>query len=106
MQIVQINEPGSSNNDEQTGVGIDFGTTNSLIAFSNGQLPKIIIDEHSLELVPSIIGSVGNEFIIGNNTNNAMKIIRSIKRLFGKRLSDVQNNRALFALVKDYVDRS
>ncbi|MCC8417584.1 MAG: Fe-S protein assembly chaperone HscA [Rickettsia endosymbiont of Bryobia graminum] len=104
MQIVQINEPGSSNNDEQTGVGIDFGTTNSLIAFSNGQLPKIIIDEHSLELVPSIISSVGNEFIIGNNTNNAMEIIRSIKRLFGKRLSDVRNNPALFALVKDYVD--
>ncbi len=105
MQIIEISEAGSSNqheHDKDIAVGIDFGTTNSLIALSNKQIIQIIIDDHGQELIPSVIAFHGKDFIVGND--NIIDNFRSIKRLFGKKLSDIQNNPALFALVKDYID--
>ncbi|WP_342259942.1 Fe-S protein assembly chaperone HscA [Candidatus Tisiphia endosymbiont of Metellina segmentata] len=105
MQIIEISEAGSSNqheHDKDIAVGIDFGTTNSLIALSNKQIIQIIIDDHDQELIPSVIAFHGKDFIVGND--NIIDNFRSIKRLFGKKLSDIQNNPALFALVKDYID--
>ncbi|WP_375359178.1 Fe-S protein assembly chaperone HscA [Candidatus Tisiphia endosymbiont of Neophilaenus lineatus] len=105
MQIIEISEAGSSKhkeNDNDIAVGIDFGTTNSLIAWSNQQMVQIITDDQNLELIPSVIAFQDKNFIVGDNyiVNN----LRSIKRLFGKKLSDIQNNPTLFALVKDYID--
>ncbi len=86
------------------GVGIDFGTTNSLIAFSKNQTPIIIPNEKSLELIPSIISFQQGEFVIGDISRANVGALRSIKRLFGKKLSDLQANPALFSLVKDHID--
>ncbi|WP_425363230.1 Fe-S protein assembly chaperone HscA [Candidatus Tisiphia endosymbiont of Hybos culiciformis] len=105
MQIIEISEAGSSQhkeNDNNIAVGIDFGTTNSLIAWSNQQVVQIITDDQDIELIPSVIAFYGESFIVGNP--NIVDNLRSIKRLFGKKLSDIQNNPALFALVKDYID--
>lgn len=105
MQIIEISEAGSfqhKENDNNIAVGIDFGTTNSLIALSNQQMVQIITDDQYLGLIPSVIAFQGENFIVGNP--NIIDNLRSIKRLFGKKLSDIQNNPALFALVKDYVD--
>ncbi|WP_341756724.1 MULTISPECIES: Fe-S protein assembly chaperone HscA [unclassified Candidatus Tisiphia] len=105
MQIIEISEAGASQhkkNDNDIAVGIDFGTTNSLIAWSNQQMVQIITDTQNLELIPSVIAFQDKNFIVGDNdvANN----LRSIKRLFGKKLSDIQNNPTLFALVQDYID--
>ncbi len=105
MQIIEISEAGSSQhkeNDNDIAVGIDFGTTNSLIAWSNQQMVQIITDAQNLELIPSVIAFQDKNFIVGDN--DIVNNLRSIKRLFGKKLSDIQNNPALFALVKDYIN--
>ncbi|MCC8397821.1 MAG: Hsp70 family protein [Rickettsia endosymbiont of Labidopullus appendiculatus] len=81
---------------------MDFGTTNSLIALSNQQKVQIITNDQYLELIPSVIAFQGERFIVGDP--NIINNLRSIKRFFGKKLSDIQNNPALSALVKDYID--
>jgi molecular chaperone HscA len=80
MQIFEIQEPkarlrDSSIND--VAIGIDFGTTNSLVAFSINHKPYIIDDI----IVPSIISEDGQ---IGQNG------IKSIKRMIGKKLEDIK----------------
>ncbi|WP_341764003.1 Fe-S protein assembly chaperone HscA [Candidatus Tisiphia endosymbiont of Beris chalybata] len=105
MQIVEISEPGTQQEDNKhLAVGIDFGTTNSLLAFSQGQVPKVIADEKSRELIPSIIGFHAGEFIIGEASSKTIRNIHSIKRLFGKKLPDLEANPSLFGLVKEYLD--
>ena len=80
MQIFEIQEPQSHTSHQKAddiAVGIDFGTTNSLIAFSINQKPYIINDS----IVPSIIA---DNLIIGQNG------IKSIKRLIGKSFEEIQ----------------
>ncbi|CAF4622149.1 unnamed protein product, partial [Rotaria sp. Silwood2] len=64
----------------------------------------VIPDDKSRELIPSIIGLQDGEFIIGEASNTTVKNLRSIKRLFGKKLSDLRANPSLFGLVKEYID--
>ncbi|WP_341789491.1 Fe-S protein assembly chaperone HscA [Rickettsia endosymbiont of Polydrusus tereticollis] len=101
MQIIEIQEPGLPihENGQQIAVGIDFGTTNSLIAVSNGGITKIIKTANNQELIPSTIEFKDENFIIGSN-----KGIRSIKRLFGKSFAEILNNAVLFSLIKDYIE--
>ncbi|MGX6960533.1 MAG: Fe-S protein assembly chaperone HscA [Rickettsia endosymbiont of Pentastiridius leporinus] len=99
MQITEIQEPNSNlKQEKQIAVGIDFGTTNSLIAISNNRKAHIIKVDNK-ELVPTTIEFAGNEFIIGNG-----KGLRSIKRLFGKTLQEIIDTPNLFSLIKDYID--
>ncbi len=101
MQIIEIKEPGQAESKQETkiAVGIDFGTTNSLIAISAGKKVKIIQTEDSKELIPTTIEFTNNNITVGNN-----KGLHSIKRLFDKTLNEILNTPALFSLVKDYID--
>ncbi|WP_422229480.1 Fe-S protein assembly chaperone HscA [Rickettsia endosymbiont of Halotydeus destructor] len=101
MQIIEIQEPGLpiDGNDQQIAIGIDFGTTNSLIAISTKGITKIIKSSNNQELIPSTIEFKDKNFAIGNN-----KGIRSIKRLFGKSFREILNNAVLYSLIKDYID--
>ena len=101
MQIIEIREPGQAESKQEAkiAVGIDFGTTNSLIAISAGRKVKIIQTEDNKELIPTTIEFTNNNIIVGSN-----KGLRSIKRLFGKTLNEILNTPALFSLVKDYID--
>ncbi|MCC8462330.1 MAG: Fe-S protein assembly chaperone HscA [Rickettsia endosymbiont of Ecitomorpha arachnoides] len=101
MQIIEIQEPGQADlkQEPQIAVGIDFGTTNSLIAIATNRKVKVIKSRDDKELIPTTIDFTNENFIIGNN-----KGLRSIKRLFGKTLKEILNTPALFSLVKDYLD--
>lgn len=101
MQIIEIREPGQAESKQEAkiAVGIDFGTTNSLIAISAGRKVKIIQTEDNKELIPTTIEFTNNNITVGSN-----KGLRSIKRLFGKTLNEILNTPALFSLVKDYID--
>lgn len=101
MQIIEIREPGQAEfkQEAKIAVGIDFGTTNSLIAISAGRKVKIIQTEDNKELIPTTIEFTNNNIIVGSN-----KGLRSIKRLFGKTLNEILNTPALFSLIKDYID--
>ena len=79
-------------------VGIDLGTTNSLVAIVENDAPRIIPDSDGNRLVPSVIyfGENG-EVLVGNRAKEKMaenprNAIFSIKRFMGKGIEDVRED--------------
>ena len=75
-------------------VGIDLGTTNSLIAYMNGKTPTVIPGRDGRAMVPSIVASTPEGFLIGNAAKaqllrNPEHTVYSVKRFMGKGLADV-----------------
>src|SRR6476660_8275213 len=83
-------------------VGIDLGTTNSLVAFMQGDTPVVIPGEDGLNLVPSVVALDGNgQAIVGNSARRYLietpeRAVYSIKRLMGRGVEDVQEELKLF----------
>ncbi len=83
-------------------VGIDLGTTNSLVAFMQGESPVIIPGEDGLNLVPSVVALDENDRIIVGNAARKYLIetpersVYSIKRLMGRGIEDIQDELKLF----------
>ncbi|MBI1823384.1 MAG: Fe-S protein assembly chaperone HscA [Nitrospirae bacterium] len=80
-------------------VGIDLGTTNSLVAYVDGKVPKIIPDQEGNRMVPSIVSFEGNQLRVGEKAKKRRKedienTLYSIKRLMGKGLAEVQSELA------------
>jgi Fe-S protein assembly chaperone HscA len=88
------------NNDKV--VGIDLGTTNSLVAWMNLTKPEVIPGADGDKLVPSIVSlSPGGEIIVGNAARQELidhpdRTIYSVKRLMGRGVADVQEELKLF----------
>ncbi len=87
-------------------VGIDLGTTNSLVAYmdeNTGQAIAIKDEEGSNKLVPSIIHFLANGAVeVGNNAkgqlvNNPQNTIYSVKRLMGKSFTDIATHSQYFS---------
>jgi len=75
-------------------VGIDLGTTNSLIAYMHDQAPRVIAGRNGRTLVPSVIAMMDNSLIVGDSAKehlvrNPERTIYSVKRFMGKGLEDV-----------------
>lgn len=96
MQIIEIKEPGTSELSEEIVVGIDFGTTNSLIAISKDYNSRIIKMSDGSELVPSIICILDEKIAINQCRPN--KSIRSIKRFLAKSSEEIMSTPNLMAL--------
>ncbi len=83
-------------------VGIDLGTTNSLVAFMQGGIPVVIPGEDGSNLVPSVVGLDENHQIIVGNAARKYLIetpehaVYSIKRLMGRGIEDIQQELKLF----------
>jgi molecular chaperone DnaK len=83
-------------------VGIDLGTTNSLVAFMQGESPVIIPGEDGSNLVPSVVALDENSHIIVGNAARKYLIetpehsVYSIKRLMGRGVEDIQEELKLF----------
>jgi len=83
-------------------VGIDLGTTNSLVAFMQGESPVVIPGEDGTNLVPSVVAlDQKNQPVIGNAARNALietadRAVYSIKRLMGRGIDDIQEELKLF----------
>jgi molecular chaperone DnaK len=83
-------------------VGIDLGTTNSLVAFMQGDVPVVIPGEDGLNLVPSVVALGGNdEIIVGSAARKFLietpeRAVYSIKRLMGRGVEDIQEELKLF----------
>jgi len=77
-------------------VGIDLGTTNSLVAFMQGDNPVVIPGDDGSHLVPSVVALDSNgQPIIGNAARNSLietpeRAIYSVKRLMGRGVEDIQ----------------
>ncbi len=82
-------------------VGIDLGTTNSLVAYMEGDSPVVIPGEDGSRLVPSVVAVEGDEVAIGNAArpilvSSPQNAVFSAKRLMGRGLEDVQDELKLF----------
>jgi molecular chaperone DnaK/molecular chaperone HscA len=83
-------------------VGIDLGTTNSLVAFMQGDRPTIIPGEDGDRLVPSVVAfDHEHGFVVGNSARatlltDASSAVYSVKRLMGRGVEDVQEELKLF----------
>jgi Fe-S protein assembly chaperone HscA len=83
-------------------VGIDLGTTNSLVAFMQGDAPAIIPGEDGDRLVPSVVAFDSERgFVVGNAARATLltdsgSAVYSAKRLMGRGLADVQEELKLF----------
>jgi Fe-S protein assembly chaperone HscA len=79
-------------------VGIDLGTTNSLVAIVENGVPRVLPGRDGSKLVPSIIHfEEGGEILVGNGAKarlieNPKNTIFSIKRFMGKGMEDVRED--------------
>jgi len=77
-------------------VGIDLGTTNSLVAFMQGDTPVVIPGEDGSRLVPSVVAlDEKDEPVVGNAARKYLieaptRSIYSVKRLMGRGIEDVE----------------
>ena len=77
-------------------VGIDLGTTNSLVAYMDGDGPRVIFGKHGQPHVPSIVGLTDNGLMVGEPAKehlvrDPLRTIYSVKRFMGKSLADVSD---------------
>jgi Fe-S protein assembly chaperone HscA len=83
-------------------VGIDLGTTNSLVAYMEGDRPVVIPGEDGLNLVPSVVALDGNgQIVVGSAARKflietADHTVYSVKRLMGRGVEDVRDELKLF----------
>jgi len=99
MALLQIAEPGQSlaPHQRRVAVGIDLGTTNSLVAAMKNALPEVLGDEQGRKLLPSVIrylpgGTTQAGYQALQNANGDPKnTIISVKRFMGRGLSDIQH---------------
>ena len=83
-------------------VGIDLGTTNSLVAFMQGDVPVVIPGDDGLNLVPSVVALDENDqIIVGNAARKYLietpeRAVYSIKRLMGRGIEDIREDLKLF----------
>src|SRR5579862_141277 len=83
-------------------VGIDLGTTNSLVAFMQGETPVVIPGEDGQNLVPSVVAlDAHDQIIVGSAARKYLietpeRAVYSIKRLMGRGLEDIQEELKLF----------
>ena len=89
---------------EERIVGIDLGTTNSLVAFMQGEKPVVIPGEDGLNLLPSVVALATDgqrKFVVGNGARQYLiqtpdRVIYSVKRLMGRGVDDVREELKLF----------
>src|SRR4051812_34741402 len=83
-------------------VGIDLGTTNSLVGFMQGDTPVIIPGEDGSNLVPSVVAlDERGQIIVGNAARKYLietsdRAVYSVKRLMGRGLEDIREELKLF----------
>src|SRR6188474_3022392 len=82
-------------------VGIDLGTTNSLVAYVQNGAPVVIRDESGDALVPSVV-SVGNDgtIFVGREAQRRLltaptRTVYSVKRFMGRGIDDARDEAAL-----------
>jgi chaperone protein DnaK len=82
-------------------VGIDLGTTNSLVAYMKDGTPCVIPGRNGRTMVPSVVAMTDNGLIVGDPakvylTRDPKRTVYSVKRFMGKGLADVQGELAYF----------
>ncbi len=109
MALLQLAEPGQSAAPHQhrLAVGIDLGTTNSLVATVRHGLPEVLRDEEGRPLLPSIVRYLADGMVeVGHaaqahQASDPRNTIVSVKRFMGRGVKDVAH---VENLPYDFVD--
>jgi molecular chaperone HscA len=97
MALLQISEPGQSPNPHQRriAVGIDLGTTHSLVAAVRNGVAECLPDTEGRVLLPSVVRylagggrQIGHDAVAAQHTD-ARNTIASVKRFMGRGLADI-----------------
>jgi molecular chaperone HscA len=99
MALLQIAEPGQSSapHEHRLAIGIDLGTTNSLVATVRSGLPEVIVDESGRALLPSAVwyranhAPVVGEGALANRITDPRNVVVSVKRWMGRSLSEIDS---------------
>src|SRR5205814_121509 len=76
-------------------IGIDLGTTNSVVAVMEGNEPKVIVNAEGSRITPSVVGFAKNgERLVGQvakrqAVTNPENTVFSIKRFMGRKFEEV-----------------
>ncbi len=106
MALLQIAEPGraAAPHQHRLVVGIDLGTTNSLVATVRSGLPMVLVDQAGRALLPSVV-HYGDEGVVrvGDEARawaavDPQNTVASAKRLIGRSLADVSATPLPYAL--------
>ncbi|MCI0364898.1 MAG: molecular chaperone DnaK [Phycisphaerales bacterium] len=82
-------------------IGIDLGTTNSVVAVMEGDLPKVLINSTGNRITPSVVGfTEKGERLVGQpakhqQVTNPKNTVFSIKRFMGRRANEVESEKKL-----------
>ena len=98
MALLQISEPGQSPQPHQRrhAVGIDLGTTNSLVATVRSGMAEVLADEQGRDLLPSVVNYVAEGVsCVGyeaaeHNVADPLNTLASVKRLMGRGVADIK----------------
>ncbi len=97
MALLQIAEPGQSTapHEHKLAVGIDLGTTNSLVATVRSGVAETLADQEGNHILPSVVRyTESGEAIVGAAalsyaTTDPLNTLASVKRLMGRSVNDL-----------------
>ncbi len=96
VNLLQIHEPGQTPmpHADTAAIGIDLGTTHSVVAIASDGKPEAIHDAHGRAIIPSMVQYRGKTVVVGHEARRAYAegeagVIASIKRLMGRVAKDV-----------------
>ena len=97
--LLQIHEPGETPEpharERGVAIGIDLGTTNSVVAVVDGEQPEVLRDTHGDGLIPSVVALMPDGVVVGREAQalraqHPDRVVSSIKRLMGRGVHDVK----------------
>lgn len=99
MALLQIAEPGQSTvpHQHKLAVGIDLGTTNSLVASVRSGEAKTLVDSAGSHILPSVVRYTQEGIIVGSEAKDSasqdpINTISSVKRFLGRSVADIQQS--------------
>ncbi len=99
MALLQISEPGQSPNPHgrRIAVGIDLGTTHSLVAAVRNGIPECLPDDEGRVILPSVVRYLAGEgrqighLAVHAQSQDPQNTIASVKRFMGRSVVDVRD---------------
>src|SRR5688572_9926889 len=100
MTLLQLHEPGETpvphEGEQALAVGIDLGTTNSVVALSTANKPEVLRDPDGNGLIPSVVAYTDDGPVVGSAAQARLvdapeTVVSSIKRLMGRGAADVKS---------------
>ena len=98
MALLQISEPGESTapHEHRLAIGIDLGTTNSLVATVRSGMSVVLKDEQGRSLLPSVVRYTPEQTIVGfeaqaEQSRDPKNTIVSVKRFMGRGHKDISH---------------